>query len=76
MKTRAIATFLAGAAVSAGVADAAHNQPTKVTALGGAERIKIYGCAAEDSCAIDYRADRGPTDANGDGVWIIRRQVP
>lgn len=30
-------------------------------------KIKIYGCAHEDSCAIDYRAD-----SHGRGVWILR----
>lgn len=34
-------------------------------------RVIVTGCAAEDSCRIDYRLGR-----NGEPVWVLRRQVP
>jgi hypothetical protein len=34
-------------------------------------RAVVYGCSAEDSCRIDYRADNA-----GRPVWVIRRVSP
>lgn len=69
MTRRTLTAALAALALLGGIgtAQSAEKAPTGRTATVGphnGDRATIYGCTAEDSCAINY---------HGGGVWTIRR---
>lgn len=69
MRKSTIAATLAVAATFSGAAVTVAAEATRGWLIGtNAERVKVYGCAAEDDCQIDYRGAQ-----NGAGVWVIRR---